>query len=88
MSNFYIQLLVGSALFLVAFGLAWRSGWIGRIALYFGETREELKKCNWPTKDELWQSTMLILVVVGVLGLFTVASDYAVISVVKYLLKT
>ena len=87
-TKFYIQLAVWTVVVLGAFGLAWRSGWIARIALYFGETREELKKCNWPTNDELWQSTLLILVVVGVLGIFTVGSDYLVISIVKYLLKT
>ena len=86
--NFYIKLLVVSLLVLGAFGLAWRSGWIGRLAAYFGETREELKKCNWPTRDELVQSTLLVLVVVGILGAFTVGSDYFVLLLVKALLKT
>jgi preprotein translocase subunit SecE len=87
-TKFYIQLLVGSVVVLAAFGFAWRSGWIARLAAYVGETREELRKCNWPTREELWQSTVLVLVVFGMLGLFTVSSDFIVLQIVKSLLKT
>ncbi len=86
--KFYIQLLVWSAVILATFGFAWRAGWIARIATYVGETREELKKCNWPTREELWQSTVLVLVVIGVMGLFTVGSDFVILKVVRGLLKT
>ena len=59
----------------VAFGILWWQGQIQRISVYVQETREELKKCSWPSWIELRGSTILIIVTVGVLGLFVVAVD-------------
>jgi preprotein translocase subunit SecE len=39
------------------------------------QTREELKKCSWPTWEELKGSTMLIIVMIALLGLFVVVID-------------
>jgi preprotein translocase subunit SecE len=39
------------------------------------ETREELKKCTWPTWEELKGSTVVVIVSVGLLGVFTVVVD-------------
>jgi preprotein translocase SecE subunit len=50
-------------------------------------TQQELKKCNWPSRDELIQSTVLIFVVIGLLGLFTMTSDFVVVSFVQALIK-
>jgi preprotein translocase subunit SecE len=58
------------------FGLLWWRGQIRRLALYFQETREELKKCSWPTWEELKGSTALVMVSIGLLGLFTVVVDF------------
>ena len=85
-TGFYIQLAIWSVVVLGAFGLAWRAGWIGRVATYLDETREELRKCNWPTKEELWNSTVLVFLVILGLGLFTVGSDYAILKLVRSLL--
>ena len=83
---FYIKLAVWSAVVLGAFGLAWRAGWIGMVATYLDETREELRKCNWPTREELWNSTVLVFLVILGLGLFTIGSDYAILKLVRSLL--
>jgi preprotein translocase subunit SecE len=39
------------------------------------ETQEELKKCTWPTWDELTGSTAVVMVSVALLGAFTVGVD-------------
>jgi preprotein translocase subunit SecE len=59
-----------------AFAYLWRQGQLRRFATYIQETREELKKCSWPTWQELKGSTVLIFVSLGLLGAFTVAADY------------
>ena len=46
-----------------------------RLAVYVQETREELKKCTWPTRDELKGSTLLIMIMVAMLGIFVVVVD-------------
>ena len=53
----------------------WWQGQIQRLAVYVQETREELRKCSWPSWIELRASTVLIIVVVALLGLFVVTCD-------------
>jgi len=84
--NFYIQLLLWSVGILAIFGVAWYLGWLKSLAVYIGETQDELKKCNWPSKDELWNSTVLVFVVLAALGLFTIGSDFAILKAVRALL--
>ncbi len=86
MKNFYIQLLLWSVGILAIFGVAWYLGWLKSLAVYIGETQDELKKCNWPSKDELWNSTVLVFVVLAALGLFTIGSDFAILKAVRALL--
>lgn len=86
MKKFYIELILWSVGILAAFGLAWYMGWLKKLAVYVGETQEELKKCNWPSKDELWNSTVLVFVVLAILSLFTVGSDFLILKAVRALL--
>jgi preprotein translocase subunit SecE len=58
------------------FGLLWWQGQIRALSVYIQETREELRKCSWPTWEELKGSTALIIVSIGLLGGFTVAVDF------------
>ena len=57
------------------FGYLWWQGQIKRLAVYVQETREELKKCSWPSWVELRGSTVLIITTVALLGLFVVIVD-------------
>jgi len=84
-NQFYIQLLVWVVAVGVAFAILWKNGYLARLSAYVSETRDELKKCTWPTRDELMQSTLLIAVVMGSLGVFTMAVDFVVLYVVKKL---
>jgi preprotein translocase SecE subunit len=83
----YIPLLIGTAIFGGLFLFAWKQGFIAKLSTYVGETQQELKKCNWPSRDELANSTLLIFVVIGMLGVFTVFVDQIMINFVKALLK-
>ena len=60
---------------LVIFGYLWKQGQIQRFAAYVAETREELRKCSWPSWDELKGSTLLIGLTVGFLGVFVCVID-------------
>jgi preprotein translocase subunit SecE len=57
------------------FGLLWWQGQLARLTVYVQETREELKKCSWPTWDELKGSTALVIVSIALLGAFTFVVD-------------
>ena len=52
------------------FAYLWWQGQIRRFATYIQETREELKKCTWPTWEELKGSTVLITITIALMGGF------------------
>ena len=63
------------------FGYLWWQGQVRRFALYLQETREELKKCSWPTWEELKGSTVVIAICIALLGAFTTGVDLVLYQV-------
>jgi len=61
----------------------WRRGAFLRISGYFKETEEELRKCTWPSWNELKGSTVVVLVAIVLLGAFTVGIDFVVAWIVQ-----
>jgi preprotein translocase subunit SecE len=51
--------------------------------IFFGEMIGELKKASWPSRLELRDSTIVVIVATVVLGLFTSICDFALIQVVN-----
>ena len=50
--------------------------------IFVGEIVDELKKATWPTRQELRDSTVVVIVAAVILGLFTSISDFALYQVV------
>ena len=73
--NNWIHIGIWAVLIGVAFGVLWWRGQVQRLAVYVQQTREELKKCTWPTRDELKGSTLLIIIMVAMLGIFVMVVD-------------
>jgi preprotein translocase subunit SecE len=71
----WIHIAIWAAVIGGVFGLLWWQGQIQRLAVYVQETREELKKCSWPSWDELKGSTALISIMIALLGGFVVLVD-------------
>ena len=59
----------------ITFVILWRKGYVRKLTDYVQQTREELKKCTWPTWDELKGSTVVVTISIFLLGGFTVAVD-------------
>jgi preprotein translocase subunit SecE len=74
-------LLVVAAI--VIFLILLRRGSFLRISEYCRETQEELKKCTWPTVDELKGSTVVVVISIILLGGFTVGVDFIVTMLVR-----
>jgi preprotein translocase subunit SecE len=85
MSN--IGLIIWALLIGGAFAFAWRKGYLERLSTYWNETREELRKCNWPTWEELKESTVVISLSIAALGLFTVLADQVFFQFVQLVTK-
>ena len=45
--------------------------------IFFGEMVAELQKASWPTRQELWDSTVVVIVASALLGLFTSITDFS-----------
>ena len=71
----------------VVFALLWWKGYLVRLSNYVQQTKEELRKCTWPTWDELKGSTALIAVCIIALGVFTMVVDYIFVNVVHFISK-
>ncbi len=63
----------------------WRTGQLARLTVYVQQTREELRKCTWPTWDELKGSTVVVGISIVLLGAFTVLVDFIFTVFVRWL---
>ena len=66
---------------------AWQKGHLLRLGSYVEETKVELRKCTWPTRDELKGSTVVVIVSIGIVAVFTVAADFFISQLVLMLNK-
>ncbi len=48
---------------------------IQRIRNFYHEVITELKKCTWPSRSELMESTLLVIVSIIILGIFVAVVD-------------
>jgi preprotein translocase subunit SecE len=80
-----INLIIGVVAVGVVFAILWSKGYLVRISNYVKETQEELKKCTWPSVDELKGSTVVVMVTIALLGAFTIGVDF-VLSVLMRLI--
>lgn len=78
MNNDLVKIFIWVAVVGVIFAVLWRKGYLDRFANYVRSTREELKRCTWPTLAELQGSTVVIFVSIVLLGGFTMLVDYII----------
>lgn len=70
----------------VAFALLWRKGYIMKLSQFVGQTRDELRKCAWPTMDELKGSTVVVVVSTALIGFYTVGIDFVVMRLIQLIM--
>jgi preprotein translocase subunit SecE len=85
--NNLTKILIWVAVIGVAFAIAWWKGYLLQISNYVRLTREELRKCSWPTWDELKGSTVLVAISIFLMGAFTFAVDIVFEKVVTLIAK-
>jgi preprotein translocase subunit SecE len=73
--NELTKIIIWAAVIGALFAYLWWQGQIRRFAVYIQETREELKKCSWPTWQELKGSTVVIAVSIALFGVFVMVAD-------------
>ena len=75
--------LIWLAVLAAIFGGLWYTGQLVRLNAYVAETREELKKCTWPSVEELKGSTVVVVVSMALVGIFTVGVDSLIVLFMK-----
>jgi len=71
----WTTIIIWAVVVSAVFGYLWWQGQIRQLATYVQETREELKKCSWPSWAELKGSTVVIMISILMLGAFTEVVD-------------
>jgi preprotein translocase subunit SecE len=79
----YTGLIIWGAVIAGVFAFLWSKGYLIKIRNYVDETQEELKKCSWPSREELKGSTVVVMVTIALLGLFTVGVDWILSSLMR-----
>jgi preprotein translocase SecE subunit len=79
----YLGLIIWGAVIVGVFAFLWVKGYLVKMRNYVDETQEELKKCSWPTREELKGSTVVVMVTIAILGLFTVGVDWILSSLMR-----
>tara|TARA_B100000686_G_C16538473_1_gene836135 strand:+ start:131 stop:541 length:411 start_codon:yes stop_codon:yes gene_type:complete len=74
--------IVWAVLIVVVFVLLWTTGKIEAIKKYLHETREQLRKATWPTREELKQHIVVVMLSSLLLAVFTVAADFIVRQII------
>jgi len=57
------------------------------VRIFAGEMYAELQKASWPTRQELWDSTLVVIVAALLLGLFTSVTDFSLYYFVNLFTK-
>ena len=57
------------------------------ISRYIRETRGELRKVTWPSREESWRLTIIVVGVTALMALFFWVFDFAFSSAIQGLIK-
>ena len=54
---------------------------------FIDEVQSELKKCAWPTKPELLESTIVVIIATILLGVFIGVSDFGLVQALSVIIR-
>jgi preprotein translocase subunit SecE len=61
------------------------SGWIGRARRFLGDVRAELGRVTWPTRREVWATTIVVILVSLLFGLYLYVVDLGLSAIVTWI---
>ncbi len=56
-----------------------------KIRTFFENTAEEMRKCTWPSRDHLIESTLLVMITLVILAGYVAGIDLVLIKLIKLL---
>ena len=61
--------------------------WIGGFKGFMGEVRTELTKCTWPTRPELMESTVIVVISCLILSAYVGLSDGVLMALLNIIIR-
>ena len=59
--------------------------WIDRLTEYLKDTRGEIRKTSWPTREQATKLTLIVLAVTAVMAIFLGAFDFIFAQIMRAL---
>ncbi len=59
---------------------------VQKVANFFQETLQELKKVTWPSWNEVWQATLVVIIATFITTAFIAVIDFGVSNVMRVLI--
>jgi preprotein translocase subunit SecE len=60
------------------------AGWFGRARRFLSEVKNELARVTWPARREVWATTLVVIVVSTLFGVYLYAVDLGFSAVVRW----
>jgi len=60
---------------------------VQKVTNFFQETQQELKKVTWPTWNEVWQATLVVIVVTFCASAFIASVDFIISNILRKLIS-
>ncbi len=60
---------------------------VGGVKTFIEDVRTELKKCSWPTRPELFESTVVVIVSVLLVGIYVGTCDVLLNGFLRFIVR-
>lgn len=61
------------------------NNWLTNTRKFISGTIEEIGKCSWPKREELFRTTIIVIVAIAVLAAFVSVVDFASQKIIRIL---
>jgi preprotein translocase subunit SecE len=62
-------------------------GWFGRARRFLVDVRAELGRVTWPTRREVWATTVVVILISALFGIYLYAVDLVLSSIVAWVFE-
>jgi preprotein translocase subunit SecE len=62
------------------------AGWFGRARRFLGDVRSELSRVTWPTRREVWATTLVVILTSMVFGIYLYVVDIGLSELMQFLI--
>ena len=63
------------------------AGWFGKARRFFSEVRSELGRVTWPTRREVWATTVVVILTSMLFGIYLYLVDISLSALVNWAYK-